>query len=90
MATSGTTTLSAAQGKFHYVQPATVTLAGAAGLAFPNNAGAEWLLDVSNVTFGVNAITVYCGSGAAGTTIGAITERIWRVYCTAANTAYIQ
>ena len=93
LSTSGTTTLAAADYVFHYLQPATVTLSNNATMALPNPVSgytSEYILDVSKVTFSGHTLTVSCGSGNAANTISAITQVIWRVYCTGANTAYIQ
>ena len=90
LATSGTTTLTAAQYQYTYIQPPTVSLSGAVTLTFPSStAGTGWILDVSNVTFGAYAITVKVGTGAAATTITSASKLLWFVFAIGANACAI-
>ena len=90
VATTGTTTLAATDYLYEYQYIAPVTLAGNIVVQFPNAAGRRWLLDVSQVTWGIYGITVQCGSGATTTFLSSTSSKfLWIVACPAANTCVI-
>lgn len=61
LAATGTTTLTQPEYQFPTLVASTVTLTGAVTIVFPNVSGI-WLLDLSNVTYAGNSVTVQSGT----------------------------
>lgn len=88
MATTGTTTLTAAEAAVPYVNLGGTILTGGCTLAFPlpAQAGVMWFVDASNVTFGGHAIDLKINSVLMSATMTA--PGLWLVVYTAAGKFY--
>ena len=77
--TSGTTTLTAAQASYPYIDFAASSLSGANTVVFPAvQPGQSWYVDATDVTFNGHAITLQINSNNMSTTI--TSAALWRVF----------
>jgi predicted heme/steroid binding protein len=83
--TTGTTTLTAAQATFAYIDFGSSTLSGACTVIFPTGGGTgqTWWIDATDVTFAGHAITLEIDGVAMSTTI--TSAAMWQVVYTHAG-----